>query len=557
MLLARGLAGCSHLLIDEYQDIDASQARLVTALSGRLVEDGRKLSVLAVGDDDQNIYGFRGASPEFIRAFAEQFDAKTVHLLDNFRSTSAIVDAANHLIGPSPGRLKAAAPIRSARRAGTTAGAEDGANIDAVGRGRVRVVYCECEQAVGDFVAHELLRLRGLHEGCKSEDFAVLARKRKQLFTVREALRMQNEWCRWTLSHGNSVPVHAVRELVAVTRWLESRRTQLVCVGDVVQAHHFLREARERDPWAQLLVRELEAWEDAHGSEPVVAASLAAALRDAVADQRRSHAIGSGPSLATLHASKGLEFPHVFVLPAAPRDGDRDPEAERRLLYVGCTRAEQTLTVVVPRGLNNPFVEHLSRSPDVDRIAWDTRLEVERVRYDHIGIGDLWIDFAGQKRDTRIHEALGALRFGARVAVREVGDAAVGICLGEQPVAMFKKVAAAEWRKRLGYVLDARVLAMVERQSWQTTDEKYRRMLVRDRWAASARAAYESAVPAKPDGRARPSLLTAANNASAQPVSIHRTPSASLKIAPSVYPGLIGAAPRSAPAQRQAPTPYR
>ncbi len=68
----RLLAGFRWILVDEYQDIDAGQYKLISALAGRKRsdEDGR-LNLFAVGDDDQNIYGFAGASVEFIRRFAD------------------------------------------------------------------------------------------------------------------------------------------------------------------------------------------------------------------------------------------------------------------------------------------------------------------------------------------------------------------------------------------------------------------------------------------------------------------------------------------------------
>ena len=478
----RLLGGCSHLLIDEYQDIDAAQARLVSALAGRLVKDGRKLAVLAVGDDDQNIYGFRGSSPEFIKAFAEEFDAVTLNLLDNFRSTRAIIDAANHLIEAAPGRLKTDSPIRidSARAEAPAAGPWDA--LDEFAKGRVRLVYCEDDLGVGDFVADEMRRLRALGPRSKSEDFAVLGRTRRVLDPVREALRMRNESCRWTLGHGKGVPTFAVRELATVSRWLRERANELVRLDELIAAHEFLRAPRPHDPWARLVLAELAAWEDGYGSAPVVAATLATALRDAVSDERRSHAIGVGVSLGTLHSAKGLEFPHVFVLPTALRRGENDPESERRLLYVASTRAKETLTVVVPAGIENPFVERLAKAPNVDRIQWITKQRAERVDYELLAMGDLWIDWAGRQVASRLHEQLGELRYGSRVSLQRVGDDWVGVFSNSQQVAALGGAAAASYKEGLNGVIEAQVLAMIERRRDQTEDPVYQRRLVRDRW---------------------------------------------------------------------------
>ena len=73
------LGGLQHILVDEYQDIDQAQYDLVSAIAGRTLEDGDgQLSIMAVGDDDQNIYAFRGANVEFIRKFQNDYQAKVV-----------------------------------------------------------------------------------------------------------------------------------------------------------------------------------------------------------------------------------------------------------------------------------------------------------------------------------------------------------------------------------------------------------------------------------------------------------------------------------------------
>ena len=77
---ARLLAGFRWILVDEYQDIDGAQYDLISALAGRTLEDeDGKLTLFAVGDDDQNIYAFRGASVEFIRRFEADYGPKAAH----------------------------------------------------------------------------------------------------------------------------------------------------------------------------------------------------------------------------------------------------------------------------------------------------------------------------------------------------------------------------------------------------------------------------------------------------------------------------------------------
>ena len=91
---ARILCGrIRHVVVDEYQDINAIQARIIYILA-RNAE-----SVAIVGDDDQSIYGWRGASASFMRKFLANFEgAKLYKLEENYRSTKPILDAANGLI---------------------------------------------------------------------------------------------------------------------------------------------------------------------------------------------------------------------------------------------------------------------------------------------------------------------------------------------------------------------------------------------------------------------------------------------------------------------------
>ena len=113
----RLLAGFQHILVDEYQDIDQPQYEMISALAGRTLDDpDLKLSILAVGDDDQNIYTFRGTNVQFIRQFREDYQAEVVYLVENYRSTSYIIQAANLLISANLDRMKTDQPIQVDRQ---------------------------------------------------------------------------------------------------------------------------------------------------------------------------------------------------------------------------------------------------------------------------------------------------------------------------------------------------------------------------------------------------------------------------------------------------------
>ena len=95
------------ILVDEYQDIGEPEYELIAALAGKtLAEDDARLNLFAVGDDDQNIYGWKGASVRFIRRFAQDYHAKEEYLVENYRSSGYIIDSANQCIEGAAERLK-------------------------------------------------------------------------------------------------------------------------------------------------------------------------------------------------------------------------------------------------------------------------------------------------------------------------------------------------------------------------------------------------------------------------------------------------------------------
>jgi hypothetical protein len=159
----RLLAGYRYVLVDEYQDIDQQQYELISALTDRTgQDDDTRLSILAVGDDDQNIYTFRGANVEFIRRFQTDYQAHLHCLLENYRSTAHIINAANRLIAHNRDRMKTDREIRinAARQNDPPGGLWE--RLDPVARGRVQVLRPTGGQHEAELIVGELLRLSRL-----------------------------------------------------------------------------------------------------------------------------------------------------------------------------------------------------------------------------------------------------------------------------------------------------------------------------------------------------------------------------------------------------------
>ena len=155
----RLLAGFRWILVDEYQDIGPDQYDLISALAGRtLAEADDRLSLFAVGDDDQNIYAFNGASTEFIRRFETDYGAWPSYLTDNYRSTGNVIAVANAVIEPARDRMKEDHPIVVNRARAQDPPGGDWTLLDPVARGRVQTLpagdnpISQAQEAVAEYV---------------------------------------------------------------------------------------------------------------------------------------------------------------------------------------------------------------------------------------------------------------------------------------------------------------------------------------------------------------------------------------------------------------------
>ena len=394
-----------HLLVDEYQDTNRCQYRLLKALTGA------RASFTAVGDDDQSIYGWRGADIENLRLLRDEYPRlKVIKLEQNYRSTTRILAAANSVIANNPKLFEK--KLWSERGHGDP----------------VQVVACRDGEHEAEWVAARLQAHRFEHRG-KWSDYAILYRGNYQARAFEQQLRAQK--IPYVLSGGQSFferaeikdltcylrllanpdddpafiravttpkrgigsstlealgraagrrhqglleaafapgieteltakPLAAVREFCQFIRRIEGRAVREPA-GDVLR--DLLRaigyeswlfetlEAREaEDKWAN--VRDFVDWLERKGLEEkknLLELAQAVALLSMIdKDEGGQEAV----QLATLHAAKGLEFRHVFlvgveegVLPHRESIEPKKLEEERRLMYVGITRAQMSLTL--------------------------------------------------------------------------------------------------------------------------------------------------------------------------------------------------------------------
>ncbi len=401
--LARWAGRLHTLMVDEYQDTNRCQYRLLTLLAGT------RAALTAVGDDDQSIYAWRGADVDNLSQLARDYpQLRVIKLEQNYRSTTSILKAANSLIGHNPKLFEKR--LWSERGHG-----------DAVAATACRDGEHEAELVVMKLMAHKFEH-RGAHR-----DYAILYRGNHQARVFEQQLR--NHKIPYLLSGGQSYFDRAeIKDLTAYLRLISNGDDDpafiraLTCpkrgigaatlealgryaggrqvslfeaafeagadshvpakqlagirefgefinrmasragrepagevLEDLVRAIDYERhlfeafEPREAESkWAN--VRDFVDWLSRKGVEEdknLLALTQSVALITMLDKQEQD---SDAVQLATLHAAKGLEFRHVFlvgveegILPHQSAVDAGNIEEERRLMYVGITRAQHSL----------------------------------------------------------------------------------------------------------------------------------------------------------------------------------------------------------------------
>ena len=324
-----------YFTVDEYQDISPLQQRLINAWLGNRQE------ICVVGDPAQTIYSFAGATSSFLTTFTSRFpDAEVIRLTSGYRSTPEITFAANSL-------------LRSA-----TMGQELNAQNDHGDKPEVLAYNDESSEIAG--IVTDMTSL--LSSGVPAQEIAVLARTNSQLNSLERAM------------NGAKLP-YQVRSTERffdrpdVKEFLKGVRTASVIPTEGISWLDELRTLAQPfltgqsiDGIAGLLHLARELDEDTNFSPK----TLRSYLRE-VEDRVQQNNPPTMPviTLATLHAAKGLEWERVFLMGAnvglLPLETNgftldaRMIEEERRLFYVGMTRAKRELRISY-RGKPSPFL---------------------------------------------------------------------------------------------------------------------------------------------------------------------------------------------------------
>ena len=412
----RLLAGFRWILVDEYQDIAAEQYDLISALAGRTREDEEgKLTLFAVGDDDQNIYAFNGASVEFIRRFEADYGPRPAYLTENYRSTAHIVAAANAAIAPACERLKVEHPVRIDRARARAPRGGRWEQLDPVGRGRVQILPAGADAVSQARTAvAELQRLAALTPDWDWSRSAVIAREWDYLVPVRaccEALGIPVQ-----MGNEDIPSFWRLRETRSLVEWLRSRQPRIVDSAALMDR----LAACPSDRWHDLLRQAVEEHRLETGGGETPVDHFIEWLAEWGREIRRRQ---QGLLLVSAHRAKGLEFDHAAVLDGNwDRAGTgEDSDAPRRLYYVAMTRARETLTLLRFEGPHR-VQDALQGNSSVLRrepVPLAPATPVLNNRFVRASLKDVDLGFAGRRRDRHpVHRAIAALAPGDPLETR-------------------------------------------------------------------------------------------------------------------------------------------
>ena len=412
----RLLHGFRWILVDEYQDINEDQYELISALAGRTIEDeAGKLTLFAVGDDDQNIYAFNNTSVEFIHRFETDYGPKPFFLTDNYRSTRHIISAANTVIQSARERMKVAHPIRidDVRSKELLGGPWQ--KLDPVSKGLVQILPAGSDSIAQAQVAMaEFQRLLDLSDEWDWSRCAVIARKWEYLNPVRAFCQLHDIPVQ--LGYEKTPNFWRLRETRMFTEWLQGRKSGVI---EITEMRTWLHE-NTIGYWSELLHQAVDDHELETGGSEMPVTHFIEWLAEWGKDARRRH---RGLLLLTAHRAKGLEFDHVCVLDGGWSNfqGKSDLDEVRRLYYVAMTRARYTLTLTRLNGFN-PIQETLLkelcilRRDPVEPPPGPAELTYQYIR---ASLEDVDLGYAGRRGSNHfVHRAIVELSLGDSLDMR-------------------------------------------------------------------------------------------------------------------------------------------
>ena len=464
----------SHILVDEYQDIDEEQYTLISLLAGRsLTESDEKMTIMAVGDDDQNIYRFRGTNVQFIRKFHQDYKADIHYLMENYRSTTNIIAAANQLIGHNRDRMKSDHPIRINSGRKTLANGGNMQRSDPTGQGRVEILEIPDKNTQALSVLQQTKKLQRLVSNFSFGSCAVLTREWQDLDLIRtlfeqEKIPVSINWGRY-----NFPAFTRIRENDYILNYLQENITKEMRANTLLNL--LPKSQAEDNIWQNNIRSIIGDWAEETGDTAQPVPTILDYLYEILGDQRRAGNIGKGVFLSTVHSVKGMEFDHICILAENwQQKQGAELEEERRLFYVAMSRARETLLLFSLQNNKHPHTSVLTGEEIFhQKTTVGTAEKIPHFHYEILGMKELYIDYGGSKPPGHpLHKELTRLKTGDLLLL-ETHNSQLELTSRGITVARLAKTAAKRWQTKRKSIKTATIIAMAARHRADTRDDAF------------------------------------------------------------------------------------
>ncbi len=350
------------LVIDEAQDMDSDEFGLIRAL----MDHNEEMRVIAVGDDDQNIYEFRGASAKHLEQFIKENGAKKYELVENYRSKSNLVHFTNQFVQRVSHRLKHTPNI--ARQSD---------------HGKIKIIRYQSKNLINptvqDILATPLsgttcVLTKTNEEALQITGLLLKNRMKAKLIQSNDGFSLYNlDEVRFFIDQlkltedvftlNNEIWLQAKRSVVNKYR----QSPNLEILGNIIKEFEASNPTRRYKSDMEVFIRESKLEDFYHENSEIIFVS-------------------------TMHKAKGKEFDNVILM---LEDIPATTDEEKRLLYVAMTRAKKNLTI----HLNSQYLDTI-HAENLERLVNFESYNPPKDLVMHLSLKDVWLDFFIRRQNT-------------------------------------------------------------------------------------------------------------------------------------------------------------
>ena len=366
------------LVIDEAQDMDQTEFELITSL----MEKNDDMRVIAVGDDDQNIYEFRGASSKYLEQFITEKKAKKVELVENYRSRANLVEFTNQFVKTIPHRLKETPIVPNTNKLGL-----------------VKVIRYSAQNLLRPFLEYiQSAELRGTT--------SILTKTNQEAIQISGILNHRGFAAKLIQTNDsfNLYDLEGIRFFISQLQFQEDKFT----ITDEIwkEAKNKLKKVYGESSQIKLCLNLINEFEGVNPKKKFQT-DFELFVRESKLEDFATYN-GAIISVSTIHKAKGREFDNVFIM---LNDFKVDTDEAKRQLYVAMTRAKENLTIHLNgRFLDNIHCDNIERQFD-SKLYAPLNLLVIQLTYK-----DIWLDFFYSRQKEIVK-----LKSGDHLAVNEEG----------------------------------------------------------------------------------------------------------------------------------------